>query len=364
MPKKRISKPLIGLGVLVGFLLLVSGYFYYTNLYAEQKVTSPVNVSDNAQPGQFKQTEQDDEHLEEEAMKQDNALPNSPQAQKVQEKKDLVTQKEANNPSDKSKPFNILILGIDRRTGDQTSWRTDVIQLLTVNKDRNKVVMTHIPRDVWAGKYKINAVYNLEGPDAIKNAVEGVTGFRPDRIIRIDFDAIVELVDAAGGVDIDVPVGFTDHSYPNDRKGKNEAITITFKQGKQKMNGESALMYSRSRKGDNGTGSDYDRGNRQQLVIEAAVAGVFRPGNLFEPKTAQKIFSIVTKSVYTDISLADAGVMLEVAKNYSNIKYEHISLDTNNYLEHPDNKNYGGQWVLIPKNGVSSQIKEAINKLL
>ena len=59
----------------------------------------------------------------------------------------LKNNREAKAPSDTSSNFNILILGIDRRSGDQTSWRTDVIQLITLNPERTRAVLTHIPRD-------------------------------------------------------------------------------------------------------------------------------------------------------------------------------------------------------------------------
>src|SRR3990167_8255288 len=168
-------------------------------------------------------------------------------------------QKTANdkNPSDTSQNFNILILGIDRRSGGETSWRTDVIQLITLNSARSKAVITHFPRDIWsdAYSYKINAVYNLKGPDAIKDEIKKISGQRPDRIIRIDFDAFVWAVDAVGGLTINVPREFTDSGYPNDRKGSGEVITVNFEAGEQTMDGETALIYARSRKGTNGEGS-------------------------------------------------------------------------------------------------------------
>jgi polyisoprenyl-teichoic acid--peptidoglycan teichoic acid transferase len=133
-------------------------------------------------------------------------------------------------------------LGIDRRTGEQTSWRTDVIQLITLNPARTKAVLTHIPRDVWADKYKINAVYNVEGPDAIKDQIKKITGQRPDRIIRVDFDAFVWAIDSVGGLTINVPNTFTDSSYPNDRNGSEELKQVTFEKGKQKT-----ILYSNLR---------------------------------------------------------------------------------------------------------------------
>lgn len=284
---------------------------------------------------------------------------------KASEKDALSKQKEAKDPSDTNSNFNILVLGIDRRYGEQKGWRTDVIQLLTLSPDRKHAVVTHIPRDVWADSYKINAVYNLQGPDAIKDQVEKVTGQRPDRIIRVDFDAFVWGVDGLGGVTVNVPRAFVDESYPDDRNGNNEAIKVEFEQGEQVMTGETALIYARSRKGTNGEGSDYARGVRQQIIMEAAIRDFFKPENMFNPKTAKTLYDIATQKLYTDINLSDTEVLFEVMKNYANISVERISLDTSNFLEVPiDRGSYGGAWTLIPKNNDYSSIHAAIREAL
>lgn len=282
-------------------------------------------------------------------------------ADKASEKNALSQQKEAKNPSDTSSEFNILILGIDRRYGEQKGWRTDVIQLLTLSPDRSKAVVTHIPRDVWADSYKINAVYNLQGPDAIKDHIQRITGQRPDRIIRVDFDAFVWGVDGLGGITVNVPRAFVDEGYPDDRNGNNEAITVEFEQGEQVMTGETALIYARSRKGTNGEGSDYARGVRQQIIMEAAIRDFFKAGNMFNPKTAKTLYDIATQKLYTDINLSDTEVLFEVMKNYSNISVKRISLDTSNFLEVPiDSSLYGGAWTLVAKNNDYSAIHTAI----
>lgn len=277
------------------------------------------------------------------------------------EKESLLLNKTPTNPDDTTKNFNILILGIDRRHGDQTSWRTDVIQLVTLNPQRNVAVVTHIPRDVWADKYKINSIYNLQGPEAMKDQVEIITGQRPDRIIRVDFDAFVWLVDSVGGLNINVPTAFTDSEYPNDRKGINEPITISFDSGQQEMDGETALMYVRSRKGTNGEGSDYARGRRQQEVMRAMVKDLFKPDNLFNPKTAETLYNLATQKVYTDMTLMDSKVLFEVLKNYANIQVRNIGLDTTNYLIVPSDKTpYGGAWVLVAKDGTYQPVHDDI----
>ena len=277
----------------------------------------------------------------------------------------LEKNKEAKNPSDTSSNFNILILGIDRRHGEQTHWRTDVIQLITLNADRTKAVLTHIPRDVWAGGYKINAVYNLKGPDAIKDEVQKITGQRPDRIIRVDFDAFVWAIDSVGGLTIDVPTAFKDENYPLDREGTEELTIIEFEEGIQTMDGETALTYVRSRKGNNGQGSDYARGTRQQQVMQEILDDYFTDGNVFDPKNAETLYKIATEKVYTDISLSDMPVLYQLLVNYMTFDINELSLDTSNYLEVPaDNTNYGGSWTLIGKEDTYQPIHDQITKLL
>ena len=278
-----------------------------------------------------------------------------------EEKDSLLKSKSPNDPSDKSKPFNLLVLGIDRRTGDQTNWRTDVIQLITISADRSKAVVTHIPRDVWAETYKINAVYNLQGPDAIKDIIEKITNQRPDRIIRVDFDAFVYAVDAVGGININVPTAFTDDFYPDDRNGSDDVISVKFDAGEQNMNGETALIYARSRKGSNGEGSDYARGKRQQIVMHTVIKDFFNPSNLFKPKSAKVLYEIATRNIYTDLTLSDTTVLFEILLNYKNIDVKNLGLDTTNFLVSPsDRSEYGGSWTLIAKDNDYTPIHQEI----
>ena len=83
--------------------------------------------------------------------------------------------------------FNVLVLGIDRRFKEQESYRTDILLLATVNPTTNKVVLTSIPRDLWAGDMKINGVYVTYGYDAMKTKIKEITDQEVDRFIRIDF---------------------------------------------------------------------------------------------------------------------------------------------------------------------------------
>ncbi len=361
LPSKNlpgISKVKLLIIIFVVALLSSGGYLGYLYLKGDSVVVAndSTDQSENAEnpPIEDINTERDLGIINDE-----NSLTSG-----TVEKTALQKLKEAVSPSDKTRPFNILILGIDRRHGNQTSWRTDVIQLVTLSSDRKKAVVTHIPRDVWVENYKINAVYNLQGPDAIKDTITMITGQRPDRIIRIDFDAFVYAVDMVGGVNIDNPNQFTDTGYPDDRNGSDQAIEISFPKGEQELSGEKALQYVRSRKGTNGEGSDYARGRRQQVVMKAILADFFTP-NSINPKTAETLYRIATEKIYTDLNLADTQILFELLKNYKDIQINTLSLDTTNYLEVPaDSSPYGGQWVLRGKGDSYVDIQKKITELI
>lgn len=327
-----------------------AGYAIYDTINASQTITSPVIESPTDK--------------NEGILNNDEAIDAKEPIALTSEKSELEALqkvKHPGNPEDTTKNFNILILGIDRRDGGNQHWRTDVIQLLTLSPNRKNAVITHIPRDIWAGGYKINAVYNLQGPEPMKDIIEEITGQRPDRIIRVDFDAFVWIVDSVGGLTIDVPNGFTDTSYPNDRKGYNDTITISFKPGQQTMDGEEALTYARSRHGNNNEGSDYARGTRQQIVMRAILDDFFTPDNLFKPKTGETLYKIATRKVYTDMNMGDVKILFEILKNYKNITVRQISLSTENYLKVPSDRSlYGNAWTLIPK-GTYQPIHDEIN---
>jgi len=274
----------------------------------------------------------------------------------------LKPQLEVLNPSEL---FNVLVLGIDRRYQTEESFRTDIIMLATVNPKANKVVFTSIPRDLWAGTVKINGVYVTQGYDAMKAKIKEVTGQDVDRFIRTDFDALVWVVDAMGGVDVNVERTFADSQYPNDRQGDpNQGITVSFTQGKMHMDGETALIFSRSRKGDSGEGSDFSRMRRQQIILKDMPESFLAadPKNIFNPFVLQSFYNLVTQHVKTDMNVKDVGVVYDLLKDRSKYKVEHFVVDYD-YLVNPPIEDYG-QWVVIPKDGDYTPIHTKINSLL
>lgn len=180
-------------------------------------------------------------------------------------------------------PLDIVILGVDARDGQGWGTRTDSIILMNITPRSLDVSMLSIPRDVFIqvpgyGEQRINTINVLGeqetpdtgGPALVKASLQESFGVEVDRYVRLDFDAFVELVDAVGGVTIDVPKRIVDYEFPTRDGG---IMQIEFEPGRQKMDGKRALQYARTRHQDD----DYQRAARQQQVVDALVRKLTNP---------------------------------------------------------------------------------------
>lgn len=193
---------------------------------------------------------------------------------------------------------NFLLIGIDARKGFN-SLLTDSIMIFSYDHGTNSVLQISLPRDLRAkygsGFTKINSVFpfsysnefaksaNIDNAytkafEDLFTSVEDITGLEMHYGMMINFRGFVDFIDAIGGVDIFVERSFSDYDYPSPYG--DGTITISFNQGWQKMDGERALIYARSRKGDNGEGSDYQRARRQQKVVQAVIEKI-RKNDIF-----------------------------------------------------------------------------------
>lgn len=165
-----------------------------------------------------------------------------------------------NNPLD---PYYVLLLGSDAREGDTVS-RTDSMILTRVDVTKNQITMISIPRDTKVdiaghGTQKINAAYAFDGVSGAIKATEQLTGVKVNETAIVHFDGIASLVDAVGGITVDVPVEVNDPNYTG----------LVLSTGPQQMDGETALLFSRVRHGF--ALGDYQRQIDQQLVIQAII---------------------------------------------------------------------------------------------
>jgi LCP family protein required for cell wall assembly len=169
---------------------------------------------------------------------------------------------------------NILLLGSDHREGDPDIPRTDTIIVLTIDTASRTAGLLSLPRDLWVvipghGEDRINAAFELGearqrggGPDLTRRTVEQLLGVPIHHYVLVGFAGFSRLVDEIGGVTIDVERPIKDDEYPD---ANYSTRRIYFQPGLQRMSGETALWYVRTRHAD----SDFGRARRQQQFLLA-----------------------------------------------------------------------------------------------
>ena len=215
----------------------------------------------------------------------------------------------------------ILLLGTD---GDRTAARADArrsdsILLVRTDPDRHRLAYLSIPRDLRVdipghGPNKINAAFQLGGPSLAMRTVRALTGLQPNHVVIVDFDNFRTVIDALGGVEIDVPKPIVSNRFdcPYATAARcQEWQGWRFEKGKQTMDGRRALVYSRIRENRlDPAENDLTRGGRQQEVVQAIA------GKLTSIRTFGKLPFIggdLVKPLTTDLS---AGQLIQLGWVY------------------------------------------------
>jgi LCP family protein required for cell wall assembly len=164
-----------------------------------------------------------------------------------------------------NEPVTILLLGSDTREVGVRG-NSDSMMLLRMNPDKKIAYLISIPRDSWVDipdhrKNKINAAYSYGGPDLAAETVEKLTGLTINHYVNIDFQGFKDIINALGGIDIDVEKKIRDHF---------SGRYIKFDPGMQHLDGDEALDYVRVRHVDN----DFQRAGRQQQFLSAIMEKV------------------------------------------------------------------------------------------
>ncbi|MFE4759432.1 MULTISPECIES: LCP family protein [Bacillus] len=201
---------------------------------------------------------------------------------------------------------SVLIMGVDESDVRGKEYgeaiRTDALLLATFNKDSKTVKLLSIPRDTYTyipvekKKDKITHAHAFGatkngkdgGPQASIDAVEKLMNVPVDYFVKFNFKSFMKIVDDLGGIEVDVPVEFTEQD------SNDNADAIHLKKGVQKLNSEEALALARTRHID----SDAMRGQRQQLVIEAilkkltSAGSVTKVGNIIDDINGQFVTNL------------------------------------------------------------------------
>lgn len=207
--------------------------------------------------------------------------------------------------------MNIMVLGVDERSDDVG--RSDTLFVITVDTNTKEVAMLSIPRDTRVkipghGYDKINHAYAEGGHTLSQKAVEGLLGIPIDHYILIDFTSFHKIVDAIGGVDIDVEK----RMYYEDPYDGKDGLVIDLKPGFQHLDGNTAIQYVRYRDEE----GDIGRVQRQQKFIKALMKEVASPSVITRiPAIIQQVSSAVKTDMSTTEMLSMAKILNDAYKN-------------------------------------------------
>jgi LCP family protein required for cell wall assembly len=250
--------------------------------------------------------------------------------------------------------LNLLLIGSDAGP-DRWSLRTDTIIVLSVDVGTRRAALFGIPRNLVGvplppesaaaftdGRFPglINALYvyamghpnqfpggDARGFRAVTGAVQELVGVRLDAVVVVNLAGFVRLVDAIGGLWINVPERLIDEHYPlEDGSG---LIRLDIKPGCQRLDGRLALAYARSRHQD----SDYGRMARQQAVL-VALAHQVDPMVLL-PRVP-RLLDIAKQNLWTTIRREDVRGLAELADRVNTARVKTVLFVPSRYPSHLD----------------------------
>jgi LCP family protein required for cell wall assembly len=190
-----------------------------------------------------------------------------------------------------SHPTTILLLGTDHAPTDARAGarRSDSIMLVRTEPKFNRIGYLSIPRDLLVdvpglGQTRINAAYQVGGAALAIRAVRAFTGVPVEHVAVVDFSRFEELVDALGGVTVDVPAPILSNRFDCPYATPAQCRRWDgwrFRKGEQELDGRRALVYSRIRENRlDPSETDITRGERQQAVLQAITSKLTSPGVL------------------------------------------------------------------------------------
>ena len=244
---------------------------------------------------------------------------------------------------DKKDPISIVLFGVDSdESRDGLGERSDSIMILSVNPNNDKTVMISIPRDTRTeivgndSVEKINHAYAYGGPQMAKDSIENLMNVPIDHYVSINMDGLKDLIDIVGGVTVVSNSTF-------EVKGNSYVEGLPYD-----MYGEEALAFIRSRY-ENGSGGDFGRQERQQLVIEALGDKLLSASSITR---INSILDTLGHNVKTDLKMAD---IQDIGTKYNGARrnVERIQLEgTGETME-------DGLWYFLPD---EESLKEAERK--
>ena len=238
-------------------------------------------------------------------------------------------------------PFTILLMGVDSSStslSKSNSFNGDTLMLITFNPNTTNATILSIPRDTrvpiactkYKSKNKINSAA-MYGADCVMDTITDLTKIEIDYWAKINFQGVISLVDALGGIEVDIPYSFCE-SDSKRRFGNN---TIYIEKGVQTLNGEQTLAFARNRhpwpaycgkKYSNYSSNDFIRGQNQQQIIKA-ILNKFK--NINSLSQIYDILDIVGDNIDTNI---DKDTMITGFDTFKNIIFNSKNINSDDFV--------------------------------
>ena len=263
--------------------------------------------------------------------------------QKVFSKTEMVTAKNLNLPELK-RPVNILFLGIKVISSDlegkgieyekqdvgyhhlvnSFDGLSDSMLLLRFDPEKEKVSVLSIPRDTRVyieghGVRKINHANDYGGPALAAGVASELLGIKIDRYVRVNVQGVEKLIDALGGVTVNVPKDMKYNDF-------SQHLYIDLKKGIQHLDGDKAMQFLRYRYDGYG---DISRVQRQQMLMRAAVEQTLKPATVIK---VPKLLSVIQSHLDTNLTVRELMALSNFASKTerSDIKMMMLPGDFNN----------------------------------
>lgn len=247
----------------------------------------------------------------------------------------------------------ILLMGLDRRPNETYPTRTDTMMLISLKPETNQASILSVPRDLYVdipgfGRERINAAYVLgainnggeaAGAQLAMDTIERNLGVHVDHYVMVDFQTVINLVDAFGGLTVNVEETIDDPLYPDMNYGYDP---LYIPAGVQTLDGATALKYMRTRHGD----SDFERSRRQQNAMMALREQLLGLGATGLARRVPTVWNELQSGVFTDLALNDILGLVNAGTEFSAESIKSGVIDYNYVYSY---RTSGGASVLVLK---------------
>ncbi len=239
--------------------------------------------------------------------------------------KEMKNQDYIENFASVTDPFTILVMGVDS-TADTlkkaSSFNGDTLMMISFNPHTLNATVFSIPRDTYVpiaclngDSSKINSS-GAYGTKCVINTVQSLTGINIDYYVKVDFQGVVDLVNAVGGIDVDVEVPSVksflakhNNQLCESDSHRNMVNLVCMDTGYQHLNGEQALAYARNRHGY--LDGDFARNRHQQVVVEGIAKNI---KNISSVNDFYTILDTIAPNIDTNMQTKEMLSLYGVAK--------------------------------------------------